>query len=403
MVRPRKVVIKPQNNSQVKTLDPRDPDTKYFGSEPEFNLQPEPESRVGILARSFTWYNRFYGKKDAKDLLLQYLELKERKEEAKTIKKIDESSFNMTVCWLARLELRGLVLSEHESSILENEISKLVDLAKNPQQAKQQSMTGGAKKEETPVKESNRPNVQEIMRDKAREAAGEIEGLFDDYIAQGAPTKFSVKILDEVAKKNVMPQHINIIVDTWKKKKEEFELVQQGKDKQLSEAYGHYTKTQIKNLLKFADQVLTDLNSYVSVKKANKAPRKRKAVPVEKLVSKLKFLKAFKDDALKLDLVSLHPVKLHGSSEAWVFDTSKRKLHHYVADEYSKTLSVKGNTLLGFDSNKSEVKTLRKPAEQLKEIMGSKPAARKYFNEIKAVSVSPTGRFNESMIILRAF
>jgi hypothetical protein len=35
--------------------------------------------------------------------------------------------------------------------------------------------------------------------------------------------------------------------------------------------------------------------------------------------------------------------------------------------------------------------------------MGSKPAARKYFKEIKAVATAPNGRFNENMIILKAF
>ena len=99
----------------------------------------------------------------------------------------------------------------------------------------------------------------------------------------------------------------------------------------------------------------------------------------------------------------MHPVKLHGSSEAWVYDTAKRKLHHYIADEYSKSFSVKGNTIIGFDNIKSEIKTLRKPSEQIKEVMGSKPAARKFFDNIKAVAAKPNGRFNENMIILKAF
>jgi hypothetical protein len=78
-------------------------------------------------------------------------------------------------------------------------------------------------------------------------------------------------------------------------------------------------------------------------------------------------------------------------------------MHHYIADEYSKTLTVKGNTLIGFDPKQSEVKTLRKPAEQIKALTGSKPAARKYFKDIKAVATTPNGRFNDSMIILKAF
>ena len=162
-------------------------------------------------------------------------------------------------------------------------------------------------------------------------------------------------------------------------------------------------KVKLRNTIKFIEQVLSDLNSYISIKKASKAPRKRKAVPVEKIVSKLKYLKEFKDPLNKLELISVHPTKLHGASEAWVYDTARRKLHHYIADEYSKSFTVKGNTILGFDNNTSEVKTLRKPGEQLKEIMGSKPAARKYFKDIKAVATAPNGRFNENMIILKAF
>jgi hypothetical protein len=114
-------------------------------------------------------------------------------------------------------------------------------------------------------------------------------------------------------------------------------------------------------------------------------------------------MKVFEDTAAKLKLESISPTKLHGATEAWIYDSGKRKLHHYIADEYSKTFTVKGNTLLGFDNAKSEIKTLRKPAEQLKEIMGSKPAARKFFSDIKAVSTTPNGRFNDDMIILKAW
>lgn len=373
----------------VKALNPRDADTKYMGEEPYFALQPDSEYRNIALTRSFTWYNRFYGKKDAKELISQYCDHHGRPDEAKKLRKVDEKEFLMTLCWLARMSLRGLQLNEHEESTLENEISRLLKLIHKPEVVE---------KEEKPA--SNRPNVQEIMKDKAREAAGELEGLFDEFITTG---KTSAKTVDIVAKFNVMPQHIPYIVEFWKRKQEEFDVLSEGTDKDIKEAYSHLGKVQVRNILKFIEQVLGDLNSYISIKKASKAPRKRKAVPVEKIVAKLKYLKEFKDAANKLELVSIHPTKLHGASEAWVYDTSKRKLHHYVADEYSKSFTVKGNTILGFDTNASEVKTLRKPGEQIKEVMGSKPAARKFFKDIKAVATTPNGRFNENMIILKAF
>lgn len=393
--KPIKKVIKASDYSQVKTLNPRDPDTEYLGPEPMFAVQPDPDRRRVALMRSFTWYGRFYGKKDAKEFLAQYLDLRERPQEAKIMRKVDEKECINTLCWLARMELRGLELSETESDTLQNEIKRLLESVHKPQLI-EQSATGAP---EAP----SRPNIQDILKDKAREAGGELEGLFDEYITSGAGSKHTLRPIDEVAKKNVMPQHINLLTEVWKKKLNEIEEVIKGTDSQLVQGYQHLTKTQLKNIVKFIELVINDLNSYISVKKAAKAPRARKAVPVEKQVAKLKYLKTFKDTASKLDLVSISPIKLHGASEAWVYDTAKRKLHHYIADEYSKTFTVKGSTLLGFDTAQSEVKTLRKPGEQIKEVMGSKPAARKYFKDIKAVSTTPNGRFNEGMIILKAF
>jgi len=384
-----------EDHSQVKALNPKNADTKYMGDEPLFVLQPDPERRTSALAYSFTWYNWFYGKKDAKELMCQFLELNKRTQESKIMRKVADNEFINTYGWLARMQLRGLELLEHEEAQFENEVARLLKAYHKPEI--KESLTSVVKEV---VEAPTRPNIQDILRDKAKDAAGELEGLFDEFITEG---KVKTKTMDIVARFNVMPQHISLITEIWKRKQTEFADLQEGKDKQLIEGYSHLTKIQIRNIVKFVEQVLTDLNAYISVKKASKAPRARKAVPVEKIVSKLKYLKTFKDVAAKLDLVSISPVKLHGASEAWVYDTAKRKLHHYIADDYSKTFTVKGNTLLGFDTTKSEVKTLRKPTEQLKEIMGSKPAARKYFSDIKAVSTTPNGRFNEGMIILKAF
>ena len=380
-----------EDHSQVKALNPRNPDTQYMGSEPLFVLQPDPGMRFTALSNAFTWYNCFYGKKDAKELMCQYLELSDRTAEAKIMRKVTDSEFINTYGWLARMKLRGLELNESENTKFENEVSRLLKALHKPEVVETSSEV---------VEAPNRPNIQDILREKAKDAAGELEAVFDEFVTEG---KTKSKTMDVVAKFNVMPQHISLITDIWKRKQTEFADLQEGKDKQLIEGYSHLTKIQIRNTVKFIEQVLTDLNAYISVKKASKAPRQRKAVPVEKIVAKLKYLKTFKDTATKLDLTSISPVKLHGASEAWVYDTAKRKLHHYIADEYSKAFTVKGSTLLGFDTGKSEVKTLRKPTEQLKEIMGSKPAARKYFTDIKAVATTPNGRFNEAMIILKAF
>jgi hypothetical protein len=389
------------HDSLVKALNPKDTDTGYLGNEPYFPEQPADETRVGVLTKSFSWYSRFFGRKDAKELMIQFLDMTGKTKEAKVMAKVDDSAFVNTYSWLARMSLRGLELTEQESARIEGEVTRLIETVTKPQAVVESRISG--KKQVKEESSSNRPNVQEIMRERAREAGGELEGAMDDFILAGSKANASADAVGFLTKYNVLPQHISIVIDAWKRKLAEYEEVLAGTDAQLVQAYSHLTKTQVKNTIKFIEAMLGNINSYLSNKKATKAPRKRKVVPVVKIVSRLKYCKEHKDPVAKLDLMSIHPTKLHGAAEAWIYDHAKRKVTHFVSDEYSKTFTVKGNTLLGFDTNKSETKTLRKPYEQLKEIMGSKPAARKFFNEIKAVSTTPNGRFNDNMIILRAF
>jgi hypothetical protein len=264
-----------------------------------------------------------------------------------------------------------------------------------------------AKKEETEGEEKPKKvvNIQEIMREKADEAFSDIEALFDEFVDSGCSKDFTVdkKVVGALSARNILPQHMASAIKRYQRLLDEYLEVQAGKCDQLNEGYGRYSKMQLRYMIKFVEDVISEMNGYIGLKQAAKKPRAKKAVPVEKIVSKLKYCKTFKDDALKIELIGLSPVKLHESTEAWVYDTKKRKMHHYVADAYSKCLMVKGNTVIGFDKKESGMKTLRKPVEQIKALMGSKPAARKYFKEIKAVEAVPNGRFNADMIILKAF
>lgn len=384
----------PGERAIVKELRPSDAsDLQYMGSEPLFAIQPDENRRQAAFIIAFNWYSRFYGAKQAKEILIQYLDYNDRKDEARQLQRLDEKDVMTTYAWLARLSMRGLELTEVEIARIESEITRLKMCLSKPEVVQ--------KVEDKPV--ATRPNIQEIMKDKARDAQGELEGLLDEFMGADLKLKTDGRVIGELSERNILPQHISMLVEIWQKKINEFTEVLDTKDKQLQEAYGHYNKTQIKQLIKFCEAIITDLKSYTSVKKAAAKPRARKAVPVEKIVAKLKYLKKFEDPATKLKLESISPTKLHGSSEAWVYDSAKRKVHHYIADDYSKTFTVKGNTLLGFDTTKSEVKTLRKP-ELLNEFMSvGKPSKRKLFSEIKAVATVPNGRFNDDMIILQAF
>ena len=390
-------VVQSSSNTLVKDLKPKDTDLIYYGTEPNFSdRQPDPDNRQGELGKAYNWYSKFYGVKEAKEFLIRYLEDTKQADKAKFIRKVPENKISTSVGWAARAATRGLILDEYQINHIEKQIVKLTEFVK---------AQDAAAKTEVSRKHVERPNIQQIMRERAGDAAGEIDGIFDDFAAAGYPKDFEMKdrTISLLKVSNVLPQHVSPIIKSWQRLRDEYTELQAGTCEQLNEGYSNMTKMQIKNTLKFIDQVIADLNGYVALKQATKKIRVRKAPPVEKIVSKLKYLKEFKDAAQKLDLVSISPVKLHQATEAWIYDSARRKLHHYIADDYSKCLTIKGNTLLGFDKQQSEMKTLRKPAEQIKGVIGSKPAARKFFKDIKAVAAIPNGRFNDRMIILKAF
>ena len=198
--------------------------------------------------------------------------------------------------------------------------------------------------------------------------------------------------------RNIAPQMVGEITDHWKTVRAEFQLVVDGKDVDLVEGYSNFSKIDLRNLIKFADQVIADCGNYVQVKKIERKPRKKKPISPEKATAKFKYLREFPELKLKSEPVT----DLVNAQEAWLYDTKKRKLIHVMADEITKTFTVKGTAIIGFDTAASTQKTLRKPKEQLKALLtGGAPAARKVFKDIKATETKFNGRGSEHMILLR--
>jgi hypothetical protein len=397
---PRKVGMAAiSTNLLVKDLRPKDADLTHYGTEPNFSEgQPESEKRNLAVNLAYNWYSHFYGPKEAKDFLAQYLDAKDPAK-AKIVRRAPDNQVIPTYGFTARMASRGLELNEREIANITKQVDKLVNAVSAEAKA--------AKKAEAELsKKVQRPSIQEIMREKADEAGSEIEAIWDEYLDANKPKDFSVtrRIINELQSRNVLPQHIAPMIRRWERLRDEYLEVQAGKCPQLNEAYSDYTKMQVRNAIKLVEEIIAEFNGYISLKQAVKKVRVKKPVPVEKVVSKLKFCRSFTDTVLKLELVGLHPVKLHNATEAFVYDTQKRKLIWLVADDYSKCLFVKGNTVLGFDTKKSMSKTIRKPGEFLAAFnKASRPAIRKMVGDIKSVVAVPNGRFNDKMIILKVW
>lgn len=374
----------------LKSMTPRSLDVGT-GPEPDWKQQPEEALRKSRLTMMFNWYNYYYSKKEARDCIIDWLSRTGRVDEAKDFAKVPENAVNkLAVGWLCRANLRGLELLETELATVNAAIAEYIQSHRSVKKVIEVAETAVVV----------RPNIQDRLREKMIEAAGELEGMYDDLIANGAKMSANYKPVSLLRSMNIAPQMVNEIASMWKVKLSELEEVLAGKDAQLAEGYSHLGKLQIRNLVKFAETVINDCGAYIQIKKVERKPRAKKAVPPEKVAAKFKHLREFAE----LKLQGEPAAKLVGASEAWLYDTAKRKLIHLVADTHVGTLTIKGSSIIGFDTAASVQKTLRKPAEQIKSITSvGKPAARKAFKEIKATEVKFNGRGNENLIILKCY
>lgn len=167
------------------------------------------------------------------------------------------------------------------------------------------------------------------------------------------------------------------------------------KDSDLVEAYGCHSLRVLKAMHAWLGTVLDAASMISQAKKAVR--RKRKPVSVEKQVSKLKYC----ETSTEYGLASVDPASIVGARELWVFNVRHRKLGRYIAAEVSG-LGVKGTSIKDFHENNSMQVTLRKPQEQLPELIkAGKVRLRTFLDDIRGVKTKLNGRINENVVLVK--
>ena len=322
------------------------------------------------------------------------------KQDISAIKKVKDNRINTTMGAIAHCMLRGMTPQRADfnngrdtAAWLRNRIVEVIAEGKDD-----------IDEEAEKAKEANKPavytpSIQERVRDAAYAMTEELEDAYESF--QTDPDNFdpkAFKIVNLLRGKGVKAAHARIIKEFYARDLAELEELASGKaDEQLREGYSHRSRKQIKNFIVFLQEIESACKMLMEEAKVNKKPRAKKAVPAEKVVAKLKYLKTF--EALKL--VSINPADILRAKELWVYNTKTRKLGKYVTTEFSE-LGVKGTTITGFDEHNSICKTIRKPEEKLKEFKAAgKVALRKFLDDINATDTKMNGRINEDTILLK--
>jgi len=241
-------------------------------------------------------------------------------------------------------------------------------------------------------------SIQDRVRESSYKMTEEIETAIESF--QLDPEAFdpkAFKVLNLLKAHQAKAAHARVIKDFYARNLDELTEAATTKDEQLKEAYSHLSKVQLRKITAFYQEIVSACEMLAQEAKVNRKPKAKKAVPAEKIVAKLKYKKA--DEPLKL--VSINPADILGAKELWTYNTKSRKLGKYLAAEFQE-LGIKGTTITGFNEATSVQKTLRKPADQIKEFKAAgKVVLRKFLEDINAVDTRMNGRINEDIILLK--
>jgi hypothetical protein len=351
-------------------------------------VQLAPETYMRDLLSALNYYNANHDDKDKKKWFISHY-AKVDKKTAVELLKVDEYHFRYAGI-LARIQDGGSELQEKEM----NYFNERVAFLKNQIGARQKSQDKADKKAAADAAlVAAQPSIQQRMDEKASELASEIDAAIDEYTTT-KKSDFSTK--GYLAAKNATAPIAKRIGDMYVGLAKELREALAGDDKQLVEGYSNFTKRELKKFAEFVEGIIADCQQSVQTAKVNRAPRKRKPVPLSKQVAKVKYMKEFEE----LKLKSIKPENMIEAKEVWIYNTKYRKIQVYKSDN---GLAVKGTTLIGFDVVESKSMTLRKPEEFFKGLTIGKRPLNAAFKTLKTKPSAPNGRINEECIILGAF
>lgn len=354
------------------------------GTEPALNADNYRASLIYAL----NYYNANNDDKDKKKWFLAYIAQTDKKL-AVALNKLDEDLFRHAGI-IARMLMREEPLQEKELAFLKERTEVLTKLVDKPEPVKQSAFK--AKVDDKPV--APIVSLQDRIKDKAHEIAGEIDGMIDDFILEDK--MFDAK--DALKRLNASGPVAKVMAPFWDSTIAELQEVLEGEDKQLVEGYSHMKKAKIKKFLALVESIKEACGNQVQVAKASRAPRKRKEKPASQIVAKMKF----KKEDTQYGIKSISAASIVNAQELWVFNTKYRKVQVYRADD-PKGLSVKGTSIIGYDVEKSGSKMMRKPEQIMAYPAMGKREINNAFKALTTMQQKVNGRINEECVLLKVF
>lgn len=354
------------------------------GDEPEFDAIPQDADMDLLLEKSIHWYRQNFSASSAKKWIAEWLIGEDRDEDAKLVSRASKNSLKM-ISPYCRCASRGFPMSDKQKEFIRKNVGELLDDARK----------------RVPTEPTERVTVQDRIEAKANEMLTTLEPVLDVAIesVMGAKKKPN-PLMDWIKGADLNKPMATVALHRLEQTYSDLKAAHDRTDADLVEGYSYLKPKSLKSLVEYFEEAIRNLNDRLGVLKASRKPRKRKPKSVQTQVKGLKFMS--RSDAFGVD--SAKPGDIIGAQGFVMFNTKNNKATVFVAVEPKTGLSVKGSTVLGFDSSKSFEKTVRKPDEFVKNSGGCRKtftAAVRYLNGVKTKAGTPTGRVNKHCLILQ--
>lgn len=219
----------------------------------------------------------------------------------------------------------------------------------------------------------------------------DLDGAIDNYVTNNSK-EFTAK--GYIIQAAISTKEAKRVGEYYSVTARELQECLDGGCEQLTEGYSNFNRAELKKFLDFIKSIISACDQQEI---SAKVTRKRKPVPPARMTAKVKYMKEF----IELNLKSINPASIIGTSEVWTYNTKERKISIYKT--LDEKISVKGTTILGFDVKSSSQFKLRKPDEFFKDLVFGKRALNKIIKTLTTKPATPNGRINPDTIILGAF
>ena len=347
------------------------------------------------IAKMLNWYHSNKSKKDCLKYFNNYVDKSSIDPQIKKIiKKVSNDWITPTLGWSCRIvtvhKKQNLDLPNYFENFIQQKVKEIAKICK---------MQTVLEDHEILIKQ-HKPNVQENIKKQTENFCADLEDMIFEFESDKCKKPFDVE--KWLIGKNVKSQQSLDISQYFLSYAKDLELALNEKDEQLSEAYSHLTRPELKRLISFVKHLIETCESWSKKAKILKAskrkPRARKPRPPIKQIEKLNFLD--KTDEYG-GLESVPPIRIVGSSELWVFNVKTRVLGVYRCTN-NHGFSIKGSTIKNFDIDQSVSKKLRKPEQVLHEVLNLEKRGRnKILHKLSTQENKLNGRINDHTILLR--